>query len=63
MATRKEYFADKITDYLAELNKVNINAQAYEFNQDDYRKYLNEWDDLLNALRDCSNEFAKENLK
>lgn len=63
MATRREYFADKITNYLAELNKLNLNAQAYEFNQDDYRKYLNEWDDLLNALREYSTEFAKENLK
>ena len=63
MTTRKEYFADKITNYLTELNKVNINAQSYEFNQDEYRRYLNEWDDLLNALRACSNEFAKENLK
>lgn len=63
MATRKEYFADRITNYLVELNNVNFNAQAKKFNQADYQEYLAEWADVLKSLHDCSTEFTKENLK
>lgn len=60
--TRKEYFTQKITNYLAELNKLNINAQAETFNQHDYDEFLVEWDDILQSLDNCSKELAKENL-
>lgn len=38
-------------------------AQAQTFSPADYQEYLVEWDDVLTSLRDCSNEFAKENLQ
>jgi len=63
MVTRKEYFVAKITNYLAELNKLNMNAQAQKFNKADYQEYLADWNDILYSLHDCSTEFAKENLK
>lgn len=42
---------------------MNLNAQAQTFSPADYQEYLVEWDDVLTSLRDCSNEFAKENLQ
>lgn len=63
MATRKKYFADRITNYLAELNNINLNAQAQKFNQADYQEYLAEWEDILKSLHACSTEFAKENME
>lgn len=61
--TRKQYFEQKIDGYLLELNKLNINAQAEKFTQNDYQEFLAEWNDILKSLDDCAKEFAKENLE
>jgi hypothetical protein len=61
--TRKQYFEQKINGYLLELNKLNVNAQAEKFTQNDSQEFLAEWHDILKSLDDCVKEFAKENLE
>lgn len=53
----------KINGYLLELNKLNVNAQAEKFTQNDSQEFLAEWHDILKSLDDCVKEFAKENLE
>ena len=49
---------------LKSVSNIDFNpAQAQTFSPADYQEYLVEWDDVLTSLRDCSNEFAKENLQ